>query len=139
MIMTKRLFAVGLAGTLLTSVLALSTTGCGKIKQQKECGAIIGAINESVTKAKAVNPGTPAGMTQFATVYDELGAKLSKIDASDPDMKKALTDYQALCKDVSKAARDAAAGKASAKKDFDAAVKKESELTSRINATCMRQ
>lgn len=133
--MTKRLFAVGL----VLSLGVFTLTGCGKIKQQKECAEIIKTINESVTKAKAINPGTPAGMNQFATVYDELGGKLGKLEASDPDMKKALTDYQALCKDVAKAARDAAAGKATAKKEFDEAVKKESELTNRINTTCMRK
>lgn len=126
---------------LVMSFALTSAAGCGKIKQQKECAEVIKTINEGVTRAKAANLSSPAGFKQFAEAYEKTGQEAAKLTITDPELKKNVDDYVVLTKEIAKAARDAAepAKIQLAKKEIDAAAKKETDLVNKMNTTCMRK
>ncbi len=121
---------------------ALSTVaGCGKITQQKECAEVIKTINAGVTRAKAANLSSPAGFKQFAEAYETTGQEAAKLKVTDPELKKQVDEYVVLTKEIAKASRDAAepAKIMAAKREIDAAAKKEHDLVNKMNTTCMRK
>ena len=123
-------------------VLALATVAlsgcCGAAKKVKECAEMTKAINEGITKAKAINV-TPATIGKFGDAYDETGSKVGKLDVSTPELKTEQAEYVAMTKEVSKACHDAASSKVKhdvAVAEINKAAAHESAIVAKMNTTC---
>lgn len=130
-------------------VLLVGTTGCGQ-KKINECNQLIEVINkgvESLNKASKANANDPSGTADYKTMADTMeavAADAAKVELSVPELKKLSQDYQAMAKEVAKAAREMVAaadsqdfGKVNtAKAAVEKAVKQEDPLVDSINKFC---
>lgn len=130
------------------SVGSLVALGCGQ-KKINECNALIGVINTGVQNLEKSGKiaGDPSGVGELksmADAMDKVAADAAKVELSIPELKKYSTDYQAMAKDVAKAARDmATAAEAkdankinAAQAAMEKAVKAEDPLVDSINKFC---
>lgn len=129
--------------------LLVGTTGCGQ-KKINECNQLIEVINkgvESLNKASKANANDPSGTADYKTMADTMeavAADAAKVELSVPELKKLSQDYQAMAKEVAKAAREMVAaadsqdfGKVNtAKAAVEKAVKQEDPLVDSINKFC---
>jgi ABC-type Zn uptake system ZnuABC Zn-binding protein ZnuA len=143
-----RLFVASAASVAL---LALGAAGCGQ-KRVTECNGIIQVINTGVASLEKGpkiegDPATGvADLKAMADSMDKVAGDAAKVELTIPELKKYSTDYQAMAKEVSKAARDmATAAEAkdvtkitSAQTAMEAAVKKEDPLVDSINKFCQQ-
>jgi hypothetical protein len=132
----------------LTVGACLLAAGCGQ-KKINECNAIIQVINTGVQNLEKGGKfsGDPSGVGELkamADAMDKVAADAAKVDLTIPELKKYSTDYQAMAKEVAKAARDmAAAAEAkdankinAAQAAMEKAVKQEDPLVDSINKFC---
>ncbi|TKD00807.1 hypothetical protein [Polyangium fumosum] len=140
----QSLFSAAIVG----AALLVGATACGQ-KKVGECNQLIEVINKGVESLnKTPKGGTdPTGANELksmADAMDKVAADAAKVELTIPDLKKYSTEYQAMAKDVAKAARDmAAAAEAkdlakinSAQAALDKAVKQEDPLVDSINKFC---
>lgn len=132
-------------------VIALSLTGCGKIKKTSECNTFIDKVNTSLkeiekhTSTKAENEAqTISGMKRLGELYDQLAKDVGAIEIATPDLKKQVGDYQAMAQKAAATSREVASAVEAkdgdkidkAQKEFDQIVKQEDELVNKINSYC---
>jgi len=129
--------------------LLVGTAGCGQ-KKINECNQLIEVINkgvDSLNKASKTNSNDPTGTADYKTMADTMdavAADAAKVELTVPDLKKLSQDYQAMAKDVAKAAREMVAAADSqdfakvntAKAAVEKAVKQEDPLVDNINKFC---
>jgi hypothetical protein len=139
--------------TLATAVAcaALLGAGCGQ-KKVNECNALVQVINagvQSLEKSPKADgdANSTADLKAMAEAMDKVAADAARVELTLPELKKFSTDYQAMVKEVSKAARDMAAATDSKDKDavgkvaaataaMEKAVKQEDPLVDGINKFC---
>jgi hypothetical protein len=137
------------ASAFCASLLAVGASGCGQ-KKVTECNSLIQVINTGVASLEKGPKleGDPANgvadLKAMADSMDKVAGDAAKVELTIPELKKYSTDYQAMAKEVSKAAREMAA--AADAKDvqkittsqtaMEAAVKKEDPLVDSINKFC---
>jgi methyl-accepting chemotaxis protein len=141
--MLRSLAAVG--------VIALATTGCGKIKKTSECNTFIDKVNASLkeiekhtTKKSDNEAQTIAGMQKLAELYTELAKEVGGLEITTADLKKQVSEYQTMAERAAATSRDVAAAVQAkdgdkidkAQKEFDQIVKQEDELVNKINSFC---
>jgi methyl-accepting chemotaxis protein len=141
--MLRHLAAAGL--------IALSVSGCGKIKKTSECNTFIDKVNASLkeiekhTSTKAENEAqTISGMKRLGDLYEQLAKDVGAIEIATPELKKHVGDYQAMAQRASTTSRDVASAVEAkdgdridkAQKEFDQIVKQEDELVNKINSYC---
>ena len=130
------------------SAAGLLASGCGQ-KKINECNGLIQVINTGVQNLEKGGKfsGDPSGVNelkQMADSMDKVAADAAKVDITIPELKKFSTDYQAMAKEVAKAARDmATAAEAkdankinAAQAAMEKAVKQEDPLVDSINKFC---
>ena len=125
--------------------------GCGKIKKKEECNNFIEKANAALTEVKkygnAANKDDAkaiADMKKLAGIYEQLAKDVGALPITTAELKKQVTDYQAMAskaaataKDVAKAIETQDAAKAeAAQKEFDKIVKQEDALVTKINGFC---
>ncbi len=128
--------------------LLFGASACGQ-KKIAECNQLIEVINkgvESLNKKSApgADPSGTAELKGMADSMDKVAADAGKVDLSTPELKKYSTEYQAMAKEVAKAARDMAAAAdakdlakiTAAQAALDKAVKAEDPLVDSINKFC---
>jgi hypothetical protein len=129
--------------------LLVGTAGCGQ-KKINECNQLIEVINKGVdtlNKASKANPNDPSGTAEYksmADTMDAVAADAAKVELTVPELKKLSQDYQAMAKEVAKAAREMVAAADSqdfakvntAKAGVEKAVKQEDPLVDSINKFC---
>jgi methyl-accepting chemotaxis protein len=135
----------------VAALIALATTGCGKIKKTSECNTFIDKVNTSLkeiekhTSAKSENEAqTIAGMKKLGELYEQLANEVGAIEVSTADFKRHVTDYQQMAERAAATSRDVATAVEAkdgekidkAQKDFDQIVKNEDELVNKINSFC---
>jgi hypothetical protein len=136
------------AGVLSAVGILLGGAGCGQ-KKINECNALIQVINTGVQNLEKGGKfsGDPSGVGELksmADAMDKVAGDAAKVDLTIPELKKYSTDYQAMAKEVAKAARDmAAAAEAkdankinAAQAAMEKAVKQEDPLVDSINKFC---
>ncbi len=141
--MRYQIIALGMATGIL-----LGGAGCGQ-KKINECNALIQVINTGVQNLEKGGKfsGDPSGVGELksmADAMDKVAADAAKVELTIPELKKYSTDYQAMAKEVAKAARDmAAAAEAkdankinAAQAAMEKAVKQEDPLVDSINKFC---
>ncbi|WP_437680405.1 hypothetical protein [Sorangium sp. So ce131] len=128
--------------------LGLGAGGCGQNKIA-ECNALIEVINKGV---QSIDKGSKAGADQggsselkaMADAMDKVAADAAQVKLTTPELQKFSGEYQAMAKDVAKAARDlAAAADANdaektntAQAAIEKAIKQEDPLVDNINQFC---
>lgn len=137
-----------LSGAVMGAALLLGSTACGQ-KKINECNSLIEVINKGVASLDkgskgGADPTGTADLKSMADSMDKVAADAAKVELTIPELKKYSADYQAMAKDVAKAARDMAA--AADAKDLakintaqgalDKAVKQEDPLVDQINKFC---
>lgn len=123
-------------------------SGCGQSKIS-ECNALIEVINKGVQSLeKGQKAGSdPSGVNDLkamADAMDKVAADAAAVKLTIPELQASSTEYQAMAKEVAKAARDMAT--AAEAKDADKintaqaamekAVKQEDPLVDKINKFC---
>jgi hypothetical protein len=135
--------AAGLLGSLL-----LVGGGCGQ-KKISECNNLIQVINtgvQSLEKGGKIT-GDDGGVNDLKTMADSMekvAGDAAKVELTIPDLKKFSGDYQAMAKDVAKAAREMATAAqakdmkkmSEAQQAMEKAVKQEDPLVDSINKFC---
>lgn len=138
-----------LSCTVVAVGLLVGTTGCGQ-KKINECNQLIAVINKgvaSLNNASKSDSNDPAGTADYKNMADTMDAvadDAAKVELSVPELKKLSNDYQAMAKDVAKAAREMVAAADSqdfakvsaAKAAVEKAVKQEDPLVDSINKYC---
>jgi hypothetical protein len=109
----------------------------------RECAELVGAINESIGKVEAIQPGDKE-LAQKATVMEEAAATLDKMSLSTPHLRHLAKSYAGMARSTAKAARGF--DEASAKKDAKAAathdaalddtLAKEDDIVDELNRWC---
>ena len=141
-------YQIIVAGVLSAVGIMLGGAGCGQ-KKINECNALIQVINTGVQNLEKGGKfsGDPSGVGELksmADAMDKVAADAAKVELTIPELKKYSTDYQAMAKEVAKAARDmAAAAEAkdankinAAQAAMEKAVKQEDPLVDSINKFC---
>src|ERR1700733_1319302 len=89
--------------------LGAALVACGQ-KKVTECNSLIAVINTNVQgleknpKVEGETNGA-AELKAMADAMDKVAMDAGKVEVTIPDLKKIATEYQALAKDVAKAAR----------------------------------
>ena len=141
-------YHVMLAGVLSVTGVLMGTSGCGQ-KKINECNSLIQVINTGVQNlekgGKFSGDANGVGeLKSMADAMDKVAADAAKVDITIPELKKYSSDYQAMAKEVAKAAREmAAAAEAkdankinTAQTTMEKAVKQEDPLVDSINKFC---
>lgn len=128
--------------------LVAGASGCGQTKVS-ECNALIEVINkgvQSIEKGTKVggDQGGSADLKAMADAMEKVAADAAQVKLTTPELQKFSTEYQAMAKDVAKAARElAAAAEANdhdksnaAQEAIDKAIKQEDPLVDNINKFC---
>lgn len=139
---------VTLAAFVAALGLVAGAGGCGQNKVS-ECNALIEVINKGV---QSIEKGTKAGTDQggsselkaMADAMDKVAADAAQVKLTTPELQKFSGEYQAMAKDVAKAARDLAtaadandAEKSNAAQSaIEKAIKQEDPLVDNINKFC---
>ncbi|MGK3995391.1 hypothetical protein [Sorangium sp. So ce1024] len=139
---------VTLAALVAALGLVAGAGGCGQNKVS-ECNALIEVINKGV---QSIEKGTKAGTDQggsselkaMADAMDKVAADAAQVKLTTPELQKFSSEYQAMAKDVAKAARDLAtaadandADKSNAAQAaIEKAIKQEDPLVDNINKFC---
>src|SRR5690242_1832072 len=97
---------------LVIAGLAVSASGCGKMKKTSECNAFIDKVNTSLkeiekhTSSRGTDQKSAAAdMKKLADLYDKLGADVGALSVTTPELKKHAGDYQAMAKKAASTAR----------------------------------
>lgn len=139
---------VTLAALVAALGLVAGAGGCGQNKVS-ECNALIEVINKGV---QSIEKGTKAGTDQggsselkaMADAMDKVAADAAQVKLTTQELQKFSSEYQAMAKDVAKAARDLAtaadandADKSNAAQAaIEKAIKQEDPLVDNINKFC---
>jgi hypothetical protein len=136
------------AALLVGAGLLALASGCGQSKIS-ECNALIEVINKGVQSLEkgekaSADPTGVADLKSMADAMDKVAADAAGVKLSIPELQKYSSDYQAMAKEVAKAARDMAAaaeGKDpekinAAQATMEKAVKQEDPLVDSINKFC---
>ncbi|EYF02019.1 hypothetical protein [Chondromyces apiculatus] len=128
-------------------LLALGT-GCGKSKIS-ECNALIEVINKGVQSLEkgqkaGADPTGAADLKAMAEAMDKVAADAALVELTLPELQKFSGEYQAMAKEVSRAARDMATAAEAKDSDkinvaqaaMEKAVKQEDPLVDGINKFC---
>ena len=141
-------YQIIVAGVLSAVGIMLGGAGCGQ-KKINECNALIQVINTGVQNLEKGGKfsGDPSGVGELksmADAMDKVAADAAKVELSIAELKKYSADYQAMAKEVAKAAREmATAAEAkdankinAAQAAMEKAVKQEDPLVDSINKFC---
>jgi hypothetical protein len=136
-----------LAGALAALGLLFGASACGQ-KKIAECNGLIEVINKGVNSLenapKVADPSDTTVFKNMAETMDKLAADAARVELTLPELKKYSTDYQAMAKEVAKAARDTVAAAeakdttklTAAKTAMDKAAAQEDPLVESINKFC---
>ncbi|KYF53860.1 hypothetical protein WMF18_10920 [Sorangium sp. So ce315] len=139
---------VTLAALVAALGLVAGAGGCGQNKVS-ECNALIEVINKGV---QSIEKGTKAGTDQggsselkaMADAMDKVAADAAQVKLTTQELQKFSSEYQAMAKDVAKAARDLATAadandaekSNAAQAAIEKAIKQEDPLVDNINKFC---
>ncbi|WP_437783964.1 hypothetical protein [Sorangium sp. So ce1097] len=139
---------VTLAALVAALGLVVGAGGCGQNKVS-ECNALIEVINKGV---QSIEKGTKAGTDQggsselkaMADAMDKVAADAAQVKLTTQELQKFSSEYQAMAKDVAKAARDLATAadandaekSNAAQAAIEKAIKQEDPLVDNINKFC---
>jgi hypothetical protein len=139
---------VNIVGLMIPAVALLFAAGCGQ-KKVTECNSLITIINANVStleKAPKVETDVGGDLKSMAEIMDKAAGDAAKVELTLPELKKVSTDYQAMAKDVAKAAREMsvaaeshdAAKITTAQQAMEKAVKQEDPLIEGLNKFCQQ-
>ncbi|WP_437602218.1 hypothetical protein [Sorangium sp. So ce590] len=139
---------VTLAALVAALGLVAGAGGCGQNKVS-ECNALIEVINKGV---QSIEKGTKTGADQggsselktMAEAMDKVAADAAQVKLTTPELQKFSGEYQAMAKEVAKAARDLATAadandaekSNTAQAAIEKAIKQEDPLVDNINKFC---
>ena len=138
----------GIAGwAALLLAVAVTSTGCGSDVKSTECAAFVAVVNDGLTKVQKAISTSPDESQPLHLLADEMDAIAERAAATKlslPKLQKLSSDYQALAKEVAKAAREFATAVENIDREkmkvaqghISAAVDKEDPLIQEINHFC---
>jgi len=127
--------------------------GCGRFKRTKECNAFIDKVNTSLkrievqtTSAGGDEGADVATMRKLADLYQALGKDIAALQITTPELEQSATEYRQMANSAEDTARRVANAiekkdleqATAAQKQFDAIVKQEDQLITRINELCQK-
>jgi acyl-CoA reductase-like NAD-dependent aldehyde dehydrogenase len=142
------------SGRALLCALALSSGGCGKFQQARECGTFVKTVNAWLASTGAQtdeDAGASSDPKQVATQarrtaehYAELSQRLAALHVQSEDLAPRVQRYEAIADSAARTLREVAEAldhgdleKARQKRvDFDTVAQREPLLVKEINGLC---
>jgi hypothetical protein len=132
---------------ILSLLLALSATGCGRIDRTRQCIDLIATVNTALDEIAAqrdAGAGSADTERALAKRYTALAAELEAKQFGNPGLAKAVLEYRDFLRDTARlldrvaAARDRrdSVGLSNTKRELANLGRREKMLTMRIDASC---
>jgi hypothetical protein len=141
-------YQVTIAAVVAVTGLIVGAGGCGQ-RKLSECNALVDVINKGVASLeRSQKAGTDSNaateIKPVADAMDKVAQDAAQVKLTIPELQKFSADYQAMAKEVAKAAREMAGAVeannqekiTSAQAALDKAVKQEDPLVESINKFC---
>jgi len=128
-------------------ILALHSTGCGRIDQARQCRGLAATVNpalDGIEQRSQSGADRPETLRELAGRYDGLALALSQQSFTDSELQRLIADYASLFRSVAHSLRALASARqqlerpreARIRGDLENLVRKEAALARRIDRVC---